>query len=267
MPRLVNESIFDEAWDGMQRDLFVYLTSTKVADAWGMFRENAKAFAAVLGYAERDVQERLDRLAKQEVFYRYSADGTLFCGVFRKWRDHQQHSYFPKKGTNLPIPPLWIFRKLSAKTIVAFGKISKLPSTSTSTSTYKDVIAEARKTLEEEGVRVMRELDESEKTAHRAAITSFDTAIKSHTGLAAPPGWTQKDVRHAASYLKERLVEGDTGEDLLRCIAEYFKRKRSAEQRAATAGRKINTNVSFVQFRGQYTSLLGSVADAAQVRE
>jgi hypothetical protein len=106
------------------------------------------------------------------------------------------------------------------------------------------------------------QLTPEQKTAHKAAIDAFDSGIKAHTGLANPPGWDSKAPGHAARFFWERLLAEDTGEDLQRCIAEYFRRKRQLEEREAARGRKITTNASFAQFRTQYTSLLRSVMDA-----
>jgi hypothetical protein len=102
-----------------------------------------------------------------------------------------------------------------------------------------------------------------QKSANVAAVRHFDESIKEHTGLAKPPGWNKNAPRHAGAFFKERLLDGDTAEDLIACIDEYFRRKReAAEEIAQRKGKRIHTNVSFTHFRSQYTSLLGSVADA-----
>lgn len=104
------------------------------------------------------------------------------------------------------------------------------------------------------------DLTPDQKKSHTAGIRAFDAAIKRHTGLEKPPGWAKKsDFGHAGAFFKERLLAGDTGDDLKDCIAEYFLRQKNYEAKARERGEERHTSPSFTRCRDGWTSLLRAV--------
>jgi len=210
--RLISDGVYNEPWDGIQRDLLIYLIC-KEANAWGLLVEQPKVWAAALGYRQVEVLARLDALASQEVLLRYSVDGGDYL-AFRKWQDHQSIRHFPKKGTNVPCPPLDVFENLSAKTRSNFRIIAdSLPAPV--------------------AVAVAVGSDTNVSADVRAAQDYFFSRLQDHTTLAKPVfSWGQ-----SGRFLKQRLVEAeDTLQDLKDTIDEFFDRYIRGDKSAANFG-------------------------------
>lgn len=105
------------------------------------------------------------------------------------------------------------------------------------------------------------DLTAEQKKAHTAGMAAFDEGIKRLTELERPVGWRRADKGHAARFFKECLLEGDTAQDLLDCIAEFFERHRGYEADMRAKGKTRHTAPGFKRFRSQYTSLMRAVEE------
>ena len=208
--RQISDSLFNEPWDGPQRDLLVYLVSTKGANAWGLLVERPKVWAAALGYTQESVVKRLDALKAQDVLLPYSVDGGNYL-AFRKWQDHQGIRHFPKRGSNVPCPPLEAFQLFSEKTRSNFRRIAdSLPAPV--------------------AVAVAVGSDTNVSVDVRAAQDYFFERLQQHTGIERPVfSWGQ-----SGRFYKERLLDAeDSLADLRETTDEFFDRYIRGEKSAA----------------------------------
>jgi len=111
------------------------------------------------------------------------------------------------------------------------------------------------------------DLTPDQKKDHTAAMAAFDEGMKRLTELERPVGWRKSDKGHAARFFKECLLEKDTGEDLLACIAEFFARHKGFEERALADGKERHTAPSFARFRSSYLSLMRAVEAERKKRD
>jgi hypothetical protein len=211
-PRVISDGIYDEAWDGIQRDLFVYLV-LKAANPWGLFVQQPKVWAAALRHQVPTIVKRLDALISQEVLLRYHVDGGTYL-AFRKWQDHQGIRHFPRKGSNVPCPSADVFQLLSEKTQQNFRIIAdSLPAPV--------------------AVAVAVGSDTNVSVDVRAAQDYFFGRLQTHTGLEKPVfSWGQ-----SGRFFKGRMQEADdTLQDFKDTIDEFFDRYIRGDKSAGNFG-------------------------------
>jgi hypothetical protein len=97
-----------------------------------------------------------------------------------------------------------------------------------------------------------RKLDPEQNAIKQAAVCYLDEAVKRWTRMEKPPGWS---IPASAGFFRERVMAGDTLEDMQWCIDCYFRRLKKADDEAAAKGRTTTRAGSFAHFKGTYGSL------------
>lgn len=108
----INTKCLRRGWKPDQVGLLVYMLDQ--ADNWGLIHCKPAVWAMDTQAEPQRVEEILQTFIAGEVFIPYEVDGQQYLAT-PHWQDEQTRKYFAKKGPDCPIPPLQVFRKLSAK--------------------------------------------------------------------------------------------------------------------------------------------------------
>ena len=219
MPRIRRfdcSKIYKEPWNSQCRDLVFYLIGVE-SDNYGLLKDTVPAWSATLGLPRSKIQNHLDYLLGQEVFFRYS-DGSQGYLATRKWQDYQKVKYpgFPE----CPVPPPNILGRLSQETQELFTRL--LGETSA-----KDGTAVAGGFLEG-----CTDANASAVNPVEAGKNYYLDRLRKHTGLESP----EFPFGQASGFFARRVRLGDDYEDLKDTIDEFFDRYIRGDKSAGNFG-------------------------------
>ena len=198
-----------------------------------MLKDTLSAWSATLGIPRAKLQNRLDYLVGQEVFFRYS-DGTQGYLATRKWQNYQKVKYpgFPE----CPVPPPMILGRLSQETQELFARL-------------------LGETSAKSGLSVAGSFLEGCTDANASAVNPIEAGknyylgrLRKHSTLEEP----EFPYGQASGFFARRTRLGDTYQDFKDTIDEFFDHYIRGDKSAGNFGhyqRVYNALCSAVQKR------------------